>query len=334
MSSVSTQQKKLLFDYSLGLSSEKESIRAERLVARNKEAAEIHSKITAGLEPLNMIRLEACGDELAERTIRRLCALTKSELGDTKREVRAIKVQAWRNWADAAAVAAVIFLIVSVLIPSFGFARYQHYKNVCQRHLGNIYRCFTIYCSDFDGELPYVETKEGAPWCEIGEEGEENHSVTRSPYLLLKLNYSRNPGDFICKGRKQKCFEPLTISQVQDYDDFPSRNHVSYSFPLPCRKLLKITLLGSRPLMVDRNPVFEKVQDDHFEVRLDTKLSTRNSINHGECGQNASFADGHVEFLKNRHIGIPQDDMFTLQNVKIYRGNEWPACDSDLFYIP
>jgi prepilin-type processing-associated H-X9-DG protein len=334
MSSVSRQQKQLLFDYSLGLSSEEEIFQAEQLVARNKEAAEIHSKIAAGLEPLNSIRVEACRDELAERTIRRLCALAKSERGVEKTQGRVVKIHAWRNWADIAAVAAVIFLIVSVLIPSFSFARHQHYKNVCQRHLGNIYQSITIYCSDFDGKLPYVETKEGEPWCKLGKEGEENHSVTRHPYLLLKLSYSNNPGDFICRGRRQEHFEPLTISQAQDYNDFPSRNHVSYSFPIPCRKHLKITLLGRRPLMVDRNPIFEKVEGDRFEVRLDIKLSTGNSINHGEHGQNASFADGHVEFLKIRHVGIPQDDIFTLQNIKIYRGNEWPACDSDLFYIP
>jgi hypothetical protein len=334
MSSVSRQQKQLLFDYSLGLTTGEENVQAAQLIAGNKDAAEIHSKIKAFLEPLNSIRVEACGDELAERTIRRLCALANSEQNDTNRQGRVIKIHTRRNWADVAAVAAAIFLAVSVLIPSFSYARRQHYKNVCQRHLGNIYKCFTIYCSDYDGKLPYVETKEGEPWCKLGQEGEKNHSVTRNPYLLLKFRYSKNPGDFICTGRRQKKLKPLTIQQVQDYDDFPSRHYVSYSFPIPCRKHLKISLLSNRPLMVDRNPIFEQVQDDHFEVRLDNKLSTSNSINHGEHGQNASFGDGHVEFLKMRHIGIPQDDIFTLQNVKIYRGNEWPACDSDLFYIP
>jgi prepilin-type processing-associated H-X9-DG protein len=86
--------------------------------------------------------------------------------------------------------------------------------------------------------------------------------------------------------------------------------------------------------MADRNPVFEDVEGDHFKVRLDIKLSIRNSINHGEHGQNVSFPDGHVEFLVTRHVGIPQDDIYTLQNIKIYRGNEWPTCDNDLFYIP
>lgn len=334
MSSVSKQQKQLLFDYSLGLTTEEEIVLAEQLIARNKGAAEIHSKLKAVLEPLNSIGGEPCRDELAERTVRRLCALAKPERDAKKTQGPVVKIHAWRNWADIAAIAAVIFLIVSVLIPSFSYARHQHYKNVCQRHLGNIYQSFTLYCSDYDGKLPYVETNEGEPWGKLGDQGKENHSITRNPYLLLKLSYSNNPGDFVCKGRRQKSFVPLEISQVQSYNDFPSGNHVSYSFPIPCRKTLKITLLGSRPLMADRNPVFENVERDHFEVRLDIKLSTRNSINHGEYGQNVSFADGHVEFLVTRHVGIPQDDIFTLQNITVYRGNEWPACDSDLFFIP
>ena len=52
------------------------------------------------------------------------------------------------------------------------------------------------------------------------------------------------------------------------------------------------------------------------------KLSTTASMNHNRQGQNVLFSDGQVEFLKTRHIGILQDDIFTVQNIVEYRGNE------------
>ena len=86
--------------------------------------------------------------------------------------------------------------------------------------------------------------------------------------------------------------------------------------------------------MADCNPVFENASEDKFEVRLDKELSTHNSINHNLRGQNVLFCDGHVEFLKTRHVGIPQDDIFTLQNIEVYRGIERPSCETDPFLAP
>ncbi|MHC4545469.1 MAG: hypothetical protein ACYTDW_13880 [Planctomycetota bacterium] len=79
MSSLSTQQKQLLFDYSLGLTSDEEIVQAEQLIACNKQAVEIHSKLKAVLLPLDsIVQPEPCRDELAERTVQRLCEELRS----------------------------------------------------------------------------------------------------------------------------------------------------------------------------------------------------------------------------------------------------------------
>ncbi len=80
MSSLNRQQKQLVFDYSLGLATGEEIVQAERLIARDKEAAEIHSKLKAVLEPLgSIVPPGPCWDELAERTIQRLCEEFRTE---------------------------------------------------------------------------------------------------------------------------------------------------------------------------------------------------------------------------------------------------------------
>jgi hypothetical protein len=68
------QQKQLIFDYSLGLTTtEGKTIEAERLISTSDQAAKLHASlkfitaiIKVGLES------EPCPDELVERTISRL----------------------------------------------------------------------------------------------------------------------------------------------------------------------------------------------------------------------------------------------------------------------
>ena len=69
MKLLKKRQKELLFDYCLGITSEKEEDIAEVLISSNKEAVEIHRKLKAVLVPLESIRPELCPDLLAERTI-------------------------------------------------------------------------------------------------------------------------------------------------------------------------------------------------------------------------------------------------------------------------
>ena len=71
MKPLKKRQKELLFDYCLGLTSEKEKEKdiAEVLISSNNEAIEIHRKLKAALAPLESIRPELCPNLLAERTI-------------------------------------------------------------------------------------------------------------------------------------------------------------------------------------------------------------------------------------------------------------------------
>jgi anti-sigma-K factor RskA len=70
VSYLSRHQKQLLFNYSLGLTSEEEIGQAEQLITCNKQAAEILSMLKAVFEPLDsIIKPDTCRDELAERTI-------------------------------------------------------------------------------------------------------------------------------------------------------------------------------------------------------------------------------------------------------------------------
>lgn len=334
MRSLSNKQKQLLFDYRLGLTTKRETAQAKALITYSKEAAEIHSKLKAGLAPLDTFRPEPCPDELAQRTVRRLVQLVNAERSIERQEKTAIKRRFWPNLVEVASIAAIISFAIGVLIPMTSFARHQYNKQVCQRKLASIFNGINLYSFDFDGKLPAVTTDVSQPWYKVGYKGKENHSNTRNLFLLLKLGYDSRPSDFICCGRRQEGITPLEISQVNDCNDFLSREQITYSFRIVCQPPVDMSLLAGQPLMADRNPVFENIRAGICQVNLDEKLSTTASMNHNRRGQNVLFSDGRVEFLKTRHVGIPQDDIFTVQNIVEYRGNERPACKSDPFLAP
>lgn len=72
---LNNQQKQLMFDYSSGLTTKKETVEAKRLISSNKQAAKLYSKLKIALLPLQISGAVSCPDDLAERTILRLKSL-------------------------------------------------------------------------------------------------------------------------------------------------------------------------------------------------------------------------------------------------------------------
>jgi anti-sigma-K factor RskA len=117
MYSLSNEQKHVLFDYSLTLAAEKEAEQAGALIASNKEAAEVHSKLKSALSPLDTVQPEPCPDELAERTVWRLIQLANARQAVKRPERIVVRSHLWHKAAKVGAIAAVILLGAGVLLP-------------------------------------------------------------------------------------------------------------------------------------------------------------------------------------------------------------------------
>jgi len=206
----------------------------------------------------------------------------------------------------------------------------------CQMQMGSVFQGLRNYISDYDDQTPAVASIAGAPWWKLGDQGRENHSNTRNVYLLSKGEYVEL-NNFVCPSCKGEVPLKLTDSQIKRLKDFPSRRYVTYSFQINCRKTASGKLLCRKVIMADTNPLFEKLPEDfskQFRLQLTRALLTLNSINHNRRGQNVLFGDGHIEFLKNRSIGISEDDIYTLQDTDVYQGCEVPSCETDFFLAP
>ena len=343
---LNSEQKQLIFDYCLGLTSTEKTPEAEALISSDKEAAIIHTKLKATLEPLNSLEPEVCPDSLAERTVMRLNNSANSSQ-DRLQELLAgeqnkkFTAKSWllAGFGRRLATAAVLMIAGSLMITTFravsGYARHHSLRQQCQMQQSSIFRGLHNYISDHDGQPPAIATSAGAPWWKVGDQGNENHSNTRRVYLLVKQGYVDKPDNFVCPACEYGEKNQMTLAQLKKFKDFPSRRYVTYSFRISCRQTRNGTLLCRNVIMSDWNPIFEELPDDYskqLNLHLNKNLLTLNSINHSRRGQNVLFGDGRVEFLKTRFIGT--DDIFTLQDTDIYQGCEAPSCETDFFLAP
>jgi hypothetical protein len=343
MSPLNNEQKELLFDYCIGITSQEETDEAEALISSNQEAAEIHRKLKAALAPLDNLEPELCPDELVEKTMYRVHNHADSGqeqlrqlLANEQDKSVTIKIGPWRNWFETAAVAAAILFIAGILIPTLSSFRQKYQRQLCQKQMGNVFQGLSNYISDYDGQAPAVATIAGAPWWKLGYQGRENQSNTRKVYLLPKGGYVELES-FVCPGCGQKKTVEITPTQLRTYRDFPNRTYITYSFQINCRKFVGGKLLCRKVIMADMNPLFENLPEDfskQFRLQLNRTLLTLNSINHKRRGQNVLFGDGHIQFLKTRFINLSEDDIYTLQHTDIYQGCEVPSCETDFFLAP
>jgi hypothetical protein len=342
MSPLNNHQKQLLFDYCIGLTSEKETAEAEDLISDSEEAADIHSKLKAALAPLDAVRPLPCPDDLAERTIIRLNNLASSSqiqleqlLAGEQAKSTAVKGTFWRGLSKIATAAAVFLVAWGTFQTSANYVRHRYRRNRCQAQLGNIFRGLGGYVADNDGKLPVIATTAGSPWWMVGDQGEVPRSNTRCMWRLVKGEYV-DPANFVCPGRRQKPLVRFELSQLKNFHDFPGRQHITFSIRICCKEPT-MEKLAQKILMADLSPLFETLPADFsqpLKIPVDEKLLNLNSSNHNYAGQNILRGDGSIRFLKTRFFGITQDDIYTLQNVLNYNGTERPSCEEDSFNAP
>lgn len=356
MGSLTQEQKQLLFDHCMGVATEQQDAEAELLISSDPEAASFYyEQLKILLSPLESLECEPCPNSLAESTVRMLTershgghsSQTKKPLvpvqvpaaGIESESIQSqpIRLSAWRSPVQIAAVAAILLFLISVAVPSLGMVREKMRQSQCQARLGQVFNGVTNYVSDYD-RTPMVSTVSGDPWWKVGYQGNENHSNTRSVWLLVKDGYVQ-ADSFLCPGRDSKLDSELRNMQLDSLQDFPGKQYINYSFRVGCGQD-SAQRPGSDALMADQNPLTEQLPTDYskpFILRLNDSLLSTNSINHNRRGQNVMLRDGSVQFVRTRTVGQNQDDIYMLQDMNSgteIKGCEVPSCETDAFLAP
>ena len=346
MTPLSTEQKQLLFDYCLGLTSDEQTAQAEALISANPQASDLRDRLKASISPLDAATVEPCPYDLLDKTVARL-KQANSQISPSDRlaelltaeQARTVRISPLRNFGDLVAVAAVVMLVASVLVPTLGHARQLYWEHKCRLNLGSVFQGLHSYMADYDDCMPAVPRDPGDPWWKVGYQGRENYSNTRPVWLLVRKQYV-DPKRFNCPARRVTRVR-LDNMQVELYNDFPSKSHISFSFRLCCETRDRAKFTRRQVVMADMNPLSEKMPDDHdqpFRIELSEEILNFNSANHNRRGQNVMFCDGSVEFTKNRLVGDAQDDdIFSLTEMQCgdeVTGCETPSNSDDAFLVP
>ena len=346
MSSLSQEEKEVILDFYFRCGSEGQINQGQDLIAGNAEAAELYGNLERTLKRLDSAKYEPCPDNLAELTISRLKSAGQGrlkELLEIEQDHAPVtaKRSFWRNGLEVASMAAIILVAIGVLFPVSANMRQVALRNKCSSHLGRVGAGIAGYANDYNGSLPAVAMSPGSPWWKVGDQGEKNQSNTRHLWVLVKNNYVDGK-NFLCPNRKDAEKIKLAGADINNYNDFLSRQSVHYSFIFMCDKSAKRDQSSKLVLMADRNPVFEKVIDgkriayqnrDKFTViMINDQLRKMMSTNHRGKGQNVLFGDGHVKFLKSRIVN--NDDIYTIRGAGTYSGCEVPCDDEDVFLAP
>jgi prepilin-type processing-associated H-X9-DG protein len=339
MISLNNQQKELLFDYCLGITSEEESAKAQELVSSNEQAAKLVNSIKSSLSPLESITPKECPAELAEGTVWRIkqtLRTSQAGLNELLKAEQKPKTGLWRDIFGRLATAAVFVIVGAGAITAWNmgtnYARHMSWQTKCGAQMAGLFSGLSNYKNDNNGQMPTLASASGDPWWKVTYQGPENVSNTRKMWVLVRNEYVK-PDAFMCPATKPsssfKC-------NAKEYNDFPKRNLVTYSFRICCPKSAGLEKMGRQVIIGDMSPIFPNISaaEKELNVNLSEAMMKQNSPNHGGRGQNVLFCDGSVVFVKTRSVDVSLDDIYTIQNTNNYQGVEVPASDADIFLAP
>jgi len=359
---LSQEQQQLILDFYFRCATDEDVVRGRDLIASDSGAARLYDGFHEALTELDALKYEPCPDNLAELTVARLklAALSNTmghsepssklqhllEIERRKSEKTRLGLPETRpqggvflrRFYDIAAVAAAIVLIAGVVFPVTSGMRHRSQAEACKYSMSSVGQSLGRFLGDNDN-LDSVSLAAGSPWWRIGDQSQTAQSNTRLAWQLIKQNYAK-PEDFICAGHRKGI--PVTPELLQQLHDFPSREHISYSFVIIRDTTAPMQHQSRKVVMGDMNPIFRRIPQcgntiynklsEPEKVILSEQLKKMSSPNHSGRGQNVLYSDGSVVFIKQRTVD--GDDIFTLRGVDTYTGTETPADKNDIFLVP
>ena len=302
-----------LIGYLLDALDERSKRQVEAYLAEHPEACEKLALYKQALEPLAIDRdLPAPPPLLVERTLARvaghICANGNrvEELPHAppiSNATRPIGRSWWRR-ADVLVAACVLFTIGGIGLIILARLRDPAMIVECKNNLRQFYLALNQY-RDQNGQLP-----------DVAKESPRDVAGMVVPILSDAGTLSQS-ASIRCPGMGTPLANQLSLTALRDMndDDFEQRSPTlspCYAYSLGYRDQNGAYhgpgdhpkgAWSQTPIMADRPP------DEGI-------LS--NSINHGGEGQNVLFADGHVQFLRERTLG--SDDIFLNRAKKVAAG--------------
>jgi len=240
---------------------------------------------------------------------------------------RGFALPSWFRMRELIAVAACLVLLIGAAVPGLSAVRDRAQRTACAENLGNIFRGASNYHESYAGSLPYAGGFQNASWLPGSGSDARFASNSRHPFLLVRLKLGPRPKDFLCPS--SSVARPMRDFDYDKSDDFLAAENMSYD---------SLNLAGGSPnlrpptalaYMSDANPLFVGAR---FHAGVDPTRT--NSPAHRGKGQNVLRLDGSANFVASPVYAANGDNLWTIGNVREYRGTEVPTRRDDAFLVP
>ena len=324
----------LVIDFLTGQCPPDESERFAERMASDESLSRRVANATAVFKLLDCYESPAPSEALIARTVAAAgsAARTQSLLDREAARARTPSRSTF-NMKELWAMAALVVVVASILLPSFHHASRLAQDQACQAKAGQIGVSLGHYASDHKGLLPAIGASNAA-WL-VGGAAPDRISNSRNLWALI-----HNPGGrpyasaaiFQCPaGGETRSIRGKLAGMV----DFPGREYISYSYhngvnAKPLRRSDEVLrgVAADMAILADQTPMFV---NGRFEPM---RLGCANSLNHGRRGQAVLYLDMHVAWTECATVGVNRDNIWLVQGISSYRGIERPASRTDSFLLP
>jgi prepilin-type processing-associated H-X9-DG protein len=291
-----------LVGYLLGALDPEDAERVEQRVAEDPAARAKLERISRALWPVGPAAQDVAPPPgLADRAVRLVQRHRHAEPWVTG------TAGTWRL-SDLAIAASILVIFSSVIFPAITQSRRQSALAQCSNNLRTIAVAMESYAQHHNQYLPFAPAR--------GSRTGTNMSAA----LLVDAGFVSDPSVFLCPGVAHDGFTIPRSSPLRGVADDVSRIAPvlgDYAFSLG------VNVFGQYRAPRIREAPGGLVAADLPAARPNGDCAIGNSANHGGCGQNLAFADGHVAFSNSPDAGPDRDNIYENQNHFIGPGLNW-----------
>ncbi len=318
-----------LLEWHLGLVSEEDREQITAAIGRDPDLAARSERLGRILRPLDHWSVSSGPAQLAESVlaaVERADIRPLSDLAVVPADRGIIRLPFGRL-RDLIAVAACLVALLSVSIPGISALRGRSQRALCANNLGDVFRGLSAYQTSFAGTLPFAGYAENASWLPQPGQRSASASNSRHVFLLLKHRFVPRAESFVCPCSPEG--RPMNIAEADTRHDFAEAGNICYD---------SLNLAGQSPnfrpvvpiaYLSDANPLFVNAR---FNEGVDPQMA--NSPAHGGCGQTVLMLDGRAEYLRSPIYGSQKDNVWVIEGIRRYSGQEAPSRFDDAFLVP
>lgn len=304
-----------------------------RLAADTQSVAVDPSRLERVSDVLMVIGSAPVGepsDDLVRRTLHRVVTVRSVDLDVARMQpLRGPAVPV--RLSEIVAVAAMVIIAVSLALPVLVRTQQEARRVACESNLGAAGHAMALYGADHLSAMPRGNIELNSDWYRIGMTRaafEPVKSNSANLYLLARHHYI-DPHALACPEN------PHAPRGLSDKDfDWPSPEAVSYSYQNQfANRVTRLVRVPRMAVLADKNPRFAIMPDGTKLMFLRSVPDTSASLTHRLRGQNVLFGDGSVWW--SVHPLMPNgDNIWLIQGVEDYQGNETPQRYDDAFLVP